>query len=103
MSQESAKFSVQKISSLAKLKPTDPEQLEAQLQRILKFIAVLDELQLDDVEPFFGAADLRDSDKNDSSQPIRSDQTKESLPREDALKNSPANDPEFYLVPPVFD
>lgn len=96
---QNEQFSVERIAALSKLAPDNVAEIGDQLQRILDLVAVLDELQLEDVEPFFGASDLR-SDPAD--QPIRSDVSKECLSREAALKNAPHKDDEFYAVPPVF-
>ena len=97
-------FSVDRIASLAKLAPDDLEQLESQMQRILGFVGVLDELDLDGVEPFFGATDLRlDGSRDFAWQPIRDDQPTKGLSRDQALKNSPIADDEYYIVPPVFE
>lgn len=92
-------FSVERIAALAKLAPENISEIGGQLQRILQFVAVLNDLQLDDVEPFFGASDFQ---PDPSDQPIRSDTPKECLPRDEALKNAPQRDNEFYAVPPVF-
>ena len=97
------RFSVNRVAELAKLAPQDSSQIEIQLERILSFIAILDELQLDKVEPFFGAFDVRGDDSNTQPQPIREDEPLASLDRNAALENSPVADHEFYIVPPVFD
>lgn len=99
-----ASFSVQRVASLARLDPGDTGHIEAQMRRILQFVAILDQLNLEHVEPFYGATDLQENAKDQSmQQPIRQDEPVESLPREQVLKNSPSGDDEFYLVPPVFD
>jgi len=97
-------FSLQRVARLAKIEPDDPDRIQSQIQQILEFISILDELQLDEVEPFFGANELCSTPADGSSrQPIRADRPNESLTREQALKNAPVCDDRFYLVPPVFD
>ena len=96
-------FSIERVADLARLKtPSDPDFLE-QFHRVLKFIAVLDELDLSNVEPFFGSDEL-----TDGHQPIRNDEVISGLSREQVLQNAPNKDrvppaDKFFVVPPVFD
>ena len=102
-SDSSDQFSVDRISSLAKLSPVNHAEVGQQLHQILQFAAVFDELELETVEPFFGASDLRSANSDQPIyQPIRVDEPKNCLPRNAALSNAPNQDGEFYVVPPVF-
>ncbi|MEM9411758.1 MAG: Asp-tRNA(Asn)/Glu-tRNA(Gln) amidotransferase subunit GatC [Planctomycetota bacterium] len=98
----STPFSIAKISKLARIKVTseDVENLSNDLQGILKFIETLDELDLEQVTPFFGLNPL-ESDIDLS--PKRADEVRASEDRQSILKNSPKTDGEHYLVPPVFE
>ena len=96
MPDQNRHFSADKIARLARIALT-PEQVEAtqaQLDEILAFCEQLNEVDLDGVEPFFGATD--------EHRPVRSDNVRPSLNREQALANAPNHDNEFYRVPPVF-
>lgn len=97
----SDEFSVERIAELARIDVAEDQraQTRSDLDKILNFIQVLDELTLDDVEPFFGAV------TGDSAEqpPIRNDVLGESIPRKQILQNAPDQDGESYRVPPVFD
>jgi aspartyl-tRNA(Asn)/glutamyl-tRNA(Gln) amidotransferase subunit C len=96
MPNQDQKFSAEKVASLARIDLPENlvAQTQSQLDEILQFVDQLNELNLDGVEPFFGAAD--------SNRPVRPDKAMESLPRKEVLANAPNHDDEFYLVPPVF-
>ena len=86
---------VRKLALLARLELTDEEvtTLGPQLESILGFVEKLSELDTTDVEPMTTALDVDNR--------WRTDELAASLDREDALKNAPASDGEFFLVPPV--
>ena len=96
MSDPDKKFSAEKVARLARIDipQNSMAQVQTQLDEILTYVDQLNELELADVEPFFGAVDTQHA--------LRSDETRPSLSREEVLANSPKNDGEFYLVPPVF-
>ncbi len=96
------RFSIERIAELARLEltPESHAQSQLELQRILDFIEVLDELDLADVEPFFGT--IETSQLNDVLS-TRDDEVWPSIPREEILSNAPDQDGEFYRVPPVFE
>ena len=97
----SEKFSVERIANLARIDVAEDQrsQTRSDLDKVLNFIQVLDELTLDDVEPFFGAV----TGDSAAQPPIRTDVVSESIPREQVLENAPDHDGQFYRVPPVFD
>ena len=88
---------VEKVASLARLKLDDRElsRLGAQLTQVLDYVAVLNEVETDDIEPMAHAVEL--------SNVFREDATTESLSRDAALKNSPCTDGQFFLVPRILD
>ncbi len=96
------RMAVKRMAELARIEVPDDqvESTRADLASILEFIAILDGLDLTDVEPFFGASG---QEQALSDQPIRPDEQRPSTAREDVLSNAPDHDEEFYRVPPVFD
>jgi aspartyl-tRNA(Asn)/glutamyl-tRNA(Gln) amidotransferase subunit C len=86
---------VERVSLLARLRLTDAEldTLTAQLGGIVDYMALLAELDTDNIQPMAHAVELHNV--------FRQDQVRESLPREQALTNAPHHDCEFYLVPAV--
>ena len=96
MTESQERFSAEKVARLARLElsPDDIEQVQSELNRILDFVAEINTLDLSEVEPFFGAVD--------AINPIREDQVRPGLTREQALANAPDSDGQFYRVPPVF-
>ena len=94
-------FSIDRVSQLARIDVSKDESasVQQQITQILQFIDVLDELNLDGVQPFFGSDFV---DEQCEYSPQRADQTKNSTPRETILGNAPNHDGEFYKVPPVF-
>jgi aspartyl-tRNA(Asn)/glutamyl-tRNA(Gln) amidotransferase subunit C len=86
---------VEKVSLLGRLKLTDAELdlMTEQLGHIVGYMALLAELNTDNVEPMAHAVEL--------SNIFRADEVRPSLDRADALANAPHHDNEFYLVPAV--
>jgi len=88
---------VRKIAQLARLKLTD-ELLSAHaphLRKIFGYFAQLDELETGDVEPM--------SHPTDRQNAIREDEVSDSIPLEEALKNSAKSDGQFFLVPRILE
>ena len=98
----SDRFSVQRISELARidLSASESDQSERELERILEFIGILEELDLSGVEPFFG---IREATSVSTDAPVRADRAGPSTPREEILRNAPDQDGQFFHVPAVFD
>ena len=86
---------VEHIAELARLKFKD-EELESftgQLNEILAYMEQLNELDTENVEPLLHPVE--------GSNVFREDITKPSTDREEALKNAPQRDEEFFKVPKV--
>ena len=86
---------VEKVSLLARLK-FDDEQLDKMTEhmvQIIQYVDKLSELNTDDVEPMAHALDIHNALADDVPRP--------SLPREEALKNAPKSDDEYFRVPAV--
>lgn len=86
---------VDKLAHLARLKFNDEEKQEIQkdLQRMIEFVEKLNELNLDGVEPLLHMSDEINI--------LREDEVKGSISREEALKNAPLHDEQFFKVPKV--
>lgn len=88
---------VQKVATLARLKLSEEEleQIGHQLGEILDYVAVLDEVDVSEVEPMAHVADVFNA--------FRADETRVSLPREESLSNAPKTDGKYFLVPQILD
>lgn len=90
-----SKEDVEKIAKLAKLKFSD-EELEnftPQMNEILNYMDKLNELDTENVEPL--------SHPVEQINVFREDKLKQSISTEDALKNSPVKDEQYFKVPKV--
>jgi len=83
------------VAKLSKLQLTDEEveMFSKQLGDILNFIEKLNELNTDNVKPFYELIN--------QETPLRDDKARKSLPREEALKNAPQQEDGFFVVPRV--
>ena len=70
-----------------------PEQIKNDLQRMISFVEKLNELDLSGVEPILHMSD--------EINVLREDEIKGSISREEALKNAPLHDEQFFKVPKV--
>jgi len=95
MSTSLSEADVLKVASLSRLKLSEAEveTLGKQMGSVLKYIAMLDELDTDSIEPMAHAIEI--------SNVFREDQIQESLPREKALSNAPQTDGNYFLVPAI--
>ena len=86
---------VRRIARLARIKVSDAEAqaLQGELSGILDWVAQLDEVKTDGVEPMAHALDIHNVFADDVQHAH--------LPRAEALANSPKNDGECYRVPAV--
>ena len=86
---------IEKLSTLSRLQfnEMEKEEIRQDLQRMIHFVEKLNELNLDGVQPLLHIPEEVDQ--------WREDQTGGQLNREDALKNAPRQDGEFFLVPKV--
>ena len=88
---------VRKVAELARLSLTD-EELKTygeQLTQILGYVKVLDEVDIDGVEPMPHAIDLQNV--------FRADERTPSLDRADALANAPKTDGRYFQVPQILE
>jgi glutamyl-tRNA(Gln) and/or aspartyl-tRNA(Asn) amidotransferase, C subunit len=71
------------------------ESFAEQFQRIVEFVQVLQQLELEGVEPLTHVVEVENV--------LREDEPRESLPREEALRNAPRHDGVFFRVPKVIE
>ncbi|HLJ12452.1 MAG TPA: Asp-tRNA(Asn)/Glu-tRNA(Gln) amidotransferase subunit GatC [Planctomycetaceae bacterium] len=97
MSGKLTRADVLKVATLARLKLTDAEvdDYTAKLGGILDYVASLNEIDTEDVDPMVHAVEL--------SNVFRADEVAPSLSREAALSNAPKTDGQFFLVPQILD
>lgn len=88
---------VRKVASLARLELSDVElsDLGAKLGQTLDYVARLNELDTDGVEPLVHAIEL--------SNVLRPDVLAPSLPRDQSLANAPRTDGKHFLVPAILE
>ena len=88
---------VRKVAELARLNLTEQEvaELRPQLSKLIDYVAVLEEVATDEVEPMVHAIEQTDV--------FREDVPTEPLPREAALANAPKSDGNYFLVPPIIE
>jgi aspartyl-tRNA(Asn)/glutamyl-tRNA(Gln) amidotransferase subunit C len=86
---------VDKLAHLARLKFEDAEKEEIKndLQKMIAFVEKLNELDTTGVEPLLHMSDEVNI--------LREDEVKGSISREEALKNAPIHDEQFFKVPKV--
>lgn len=90
-----SKDEVRRIAELARLSLTEAEveKYTEQLAHILEHAARIQELNLDGLEPLAHAVDRTNV--------MREDEAREGLTREEALKNAPDREGEFFRIPPI--
>ena len=88
---------VERVAALARLSLTDEEaeRMADELDRILEFVQVLEQVDTEDVEPTSHVMPLRT--------PLREDRAVESLDPELALANAPAREGTAFVVPKVIE
>jgi len=86
---------VEHIAELARLKFSDKEldNFTNQLNEILTYVDKLNELDTEKIEPL--------SHPVENNNVFRDDKVRPSVSKEDALKNAPAKDENFFRVPKV--
>ena len=86
---------VDKLAHLSRLQfnETEKAEIKIDLQRMIAFVEKLNELALDDVEPLLHMSE--------EVNVLREDEVKGSITRDDALKNAPLHDNQFFKVPKV--
>lgn len=86
---------VDKLAQLSRLhfNETDKKEIKNDLQRMIAFVEKLNELDLDGVQPLLHMSD--------EVNVLREDEVKGSVTRNEALKNAPLHDDQFFKVPKV--
>jgi aspartyl-tRNA(Asn)/glutamyl-tRNA(Gln) amidotransferase subunit C len=86
---------VDKLAHLARLtfKAEEKEKMKSDLQQMITFIEKLNEVDTTGVEPLLFMTD--------EVNVLRDDEIKGSVSREEALKNAPLKDEQFFKVPKV--
>tara|TARA_B100000700_G_scaffold316069_1_gene405006 strand:+ start:2985 stop:3275 length:291 start_codon:yes stop_codon:yes gene_type:complete len=86
---------IQDISNLSKLKfnASEQEQMKADLKKILDFVDKLNEIETDGIDPLIYM--------NDEVNVLRKDISSKNSSKEDALKNAPEKDSDYFKVPTV--
>lgn len=86
---------VEKLAHLSRLQFNETEKAEIKndLQRMIAFIEKLNELNLDEVKPLLHMSE--------EVNVLREDEIKGSITRDEALKNAPLHDDQFFKVPKV--
>lgn len=88
---------IDKIAELAKLEFNDEskEQIKQDMNRMLKFVEKLNELNTDDVEPLIYMTE--------GVNMLREDEVKAEITQEQALKNAPKKDSDYFKAPKVLE
>lgn len=91
------KKDVNYVADLARLQlnEEETESLASDMNQILDHMTTLEEVDTSDVEPLEHVIDLEYR--------LRDDKAKEPLSHEDALKNAPDADTDYFRVPRVID
>ncbi len=86
---------VQKVAKLARLQlsPAEAQRYAQQLADVLKYVDILNEVDTTGIEPL--------AHPHESTNVLRSDEPRESLPRTAALANAPKTDGKYFLVPQI--
>jgi len=86
---------VDKLANLARLKfdAAEKEEIKSDLQKMIAFVEKLNEIDTTGVEPLLHMTN--------EVNVLRDDEIKGSITREEALKNAPLHDEQFFKVPKV--
>ncbi len=86
---------VDKLANLARLQfnDTEKESIKNDLQRMIKFVEKLNELDTTGVEPLLHMSEQVNI--------LRDDEVKGSISRAEGFQNAPVHDEEFFKVPKV--
>lgn len=84
---------IDKLSNLCKLEFADDsrDEMKLDLERILGFCEQLNQLDTSDVEPLIYMSEEVNN--------LREDVVKDMISRDDALKNAPSKDTDYFKVP----
>ncbi len=88
---------INKIAHLARLTFSEEktEELKTDMEKILSFMRKLDEVDTEGVEPLIYLSEEQNI--------LREDKVIQIISHEDALKNAPKHDSDFFRVPKVID
>jgi aspartyl-tRNA(Asn)/glutamyl-tRNA(Gln) amidotransferase subunit C len=88
---------LKKVARLARLELADPDlaRLQPQISAILDYVAQLQQLETEGVEPLAHAVPIQNAFRDDVPAP--------SLPVDEALANAPHRIGNYFGVPAVFD
>ncbi|MBN1638116.1 MAG: Asp-tRNA(Asn)/Glu-tRNA(Gln) amidotransferase subunit GatC [Ignavibacteriales bacterium] len=88
---------VEYIAKLARLKfeEDEKEKLCKEMNQILEYMAKLNELDTENIEPLSHPIELNNV--------FREDEIKQSVSTEEALKNAPDKDAQFFRVPKIIN
>lgn len=86
---------IDKLAHLARLKfdLNEKEEIKKDLRKMIAFVEKLNELDTTGVEPLLHMST--------ETNVLREDEVKGSISREEALKNAPQHDEQFFTVPKV--
>jgi aspartyl-tRNA(Asn)/glutamyl-tRNA(Gln) amidotransferase subunit C len=86
---------IDKLASLSRLQfdATEKAAIKTDLQNMIQFIDQLNELDTTGVEPLLHMSD--------NVNVLRADEVQGSISRDEALKNAPVHDEQFFKVPKV--
>jgi aspartyl-tRNA(Asn)/glutamyl-tRNA(Gln) amidotransferase subunit C len=86
---------VEKLAHLSRLRfdAAEKEGIKKDLRQMIGFVEKLNELNLDGVQPLLFMSE--------EVNVLREDEVKGSVSREEALKNAPLHDEQFFKVPKV--
>jgi aspartyl-tRNA(Asn)/glutamyl-tRNA(Gln) amidotransferase subunit C len=86
---------VNKLAHLSRLKfeEVEKKEIKKDLQKMIAFVEKLNELDTTGVEPLLHMTDEINI--------LREDEVKGSIVREEALRNAPSHDEQFFKVPKV--
>ncbi len=88
---------ITKLSDLAKLEfnSSDREKIKSDLNNILHFVEKLQKVDTEGVEPLIYM--------NEDVNVLRDDISKKTITKEEALKNAPQKDSDYFKVPTVLN
>ena len=87
---------IQDIAKLSKLKFDDSaeEKMKSDLEKMLAFVDKLNEIDTEGIDPLIYMSE--------EVNVLREDKVSEQISQEDALKNAPEKDSDYFKVPTVF-
>jgi len=88
---------IKKVAKLARIEFSEDElqQFTTQLDSIIGYIEKMNELDTDAIPPTSHVVDVKNV--------MREDEVRESLPREESIKNAPLAEEGFFKVPKIIE